>query len=183
MSLIKSRKYVVNSATDVIVEIPDITTYLVSVPATTSCEVYICMEPSIIAEYGTSSTEVFTFADNNPSADTISRTTGSWIADRFVAGMTLTVANTVSNNGTYTIASVTEGVLTLTGGGALTNETITSTATMFAGLYDAATSWFLYETIVGANISFKDKEFEYGPMGFKFHRSAGTGSIEIWVKS
>lgn len=52
-----------------------------------------------------------TFADANP--DTITASTGSFIADGFRAGMRVTVSGTASNDGTYIIASVSALVLTL----------------------------------------------------------------------
>lgn len=56
----------------------------------------------------------FTFADTNP--DTITRAAGSFIADGFVDGMTITVsnANNPANNGTYTIGVGGVAALTLT---------------------------------------------------------------------
>lgn len=45
-----------------------------------------------------------TFSD---SADTIVRTDGSWLADGFRVGQTITVADTVSNNGDFLVTAVT----------------------------------------------------------------------------
>ena len=53
----------------------------------------------------------FTFADSNP--DTLTLSTGSLITDNYVPGQTLTVAGTSSNNGTYTIDTVTALVITV----------------------------------------------------------------------
>jgi hypothetical protein len=54
-----------------------------------------------------------TFAEVGASGDTITRSTGSWLSDGFRAGDTFTVAGSVSNNVTGTIASLTDLVLTL----------------------------------------------------------------------
>lgn len=54
-----------------------------------------------------------TFAEVGASGDTITRSTGSWIADGFRAGQTITVAGSVSNNVTGAITGVTATVLTL----------------------------------------------------------------------
>jgi len=54
-----------------------------------------------------------TFADANP--DTITASSGSFISDGYKAGMTLTVAGTASNNGTFTITAVTATVITVSG--------------------------------------------------------------------
>lgn len=61
-----------------------------------------------------------TFADTNP--DTITRAAGSWLDDGFVAGMVITVALSSSNNGTFTIASLTATVITLVAGDTLVAE-------------------------------------------------------------
>lgn len=61
-----------------------------------------------------------TFADASP--DTITRAAGSFITDGFKAGMTITVAGSTSNNGTYTVATVGALVLTLDPGDALAAE-------------------------------------------------------------
>jgi hypothetical protein len=56
------------------------------------------------------------------SAKTITRSTGSWIADGFTAPLRATVAGTVSNNGVFKIASMTALVLTLDAGATLVTE-------------------------------------------------------------
>lgn len=72
-----------------------------------------------------------TFADDDP--DTITASSGSFITDGYERGQTLTVAGTSSNNGTYTIASVTATVLTLIASDELTNEgPLSATATLNA---------------------------------------------------
>jgi hypothetical protein len=58
----------------------------------------------------------------NAAPATITRAAGSWITDRFIVGQLITVTNTASNNGTYTIAGVTAATLTLKAGQTLTNE-------------------------------------------------------------
>src|SRR3990167_10207000 len=51
---------------------------------------------------------VVTFADNTPDADTITRSTGSFLDDGFRPGMSITISNAVDagNNATFTIASL-----------------------------------------------------------------------------
>ncbi|MEJ2392690.1 MAG: PKD domain-containing protein [Gammaproteobacteria bacterium] len=66
-----------------------------------------------------------TFSDNDPAADTISRTGGSWIADGFEKGKLVAVAGLSANNGVYRIAALTDTVLTLDAGDAVTGETAT----------------------------------------------------------
>ncbi|MBU4319151.1 MAG: DUF4347 domain-containing protein, partial [Proteobacteria bacterium] len=70
-----------------------------------------------------------TFADNAKAdaRDTLTRSSGSWLADGFKAGDTLTLSGdsgTNSLNGTYTIAGVTETFLTFTESTSLANKTI-----------------------------------------------------------
>lgn len=52
-----------------------------------------------------------TFSNLNP--DTIVRSSGSFITDGFVAGDKITVSNSVSNNGVFTIQSLTATTITL----------------------------------------------------------------------
>ncbi len=69
-----------------------------------------------------------TFADAG-SADTITRATGSWIDDGFEAGQKISVSGTNSNNGVFTVQSITATVLTLTPGASLTAEAAAATVT------------------------------------------------------
>jgi hypothetical protein len=59
-----------------------------------------------------------TFADNDSERDTITRSSGSWTADGFAVGDTITVAGTTDNNtsegSAYTIAAISSDGLTLT---------------------------------------------------------------------
>lgn len=70
-----------------------------------------------------------TFADANP--DTITASSGDFVADGYVHGMALTVAGTTSNNGTYIIDTVSTTVLTLIASDALVAEgPLAATATL-----------------------------------------------------
>jgi len=74
-----------------------------------------------------------TFADGGGSPDTITASTGSFITDGYQVGMLATVAGTSSNNGTYTIASVTATVITLVAADVLAAEgPLSSAATLDA---------------------------------------------------
>jgi hypothetical protein len=62
-----------------------------------------------------------TFA-RDPAGDTITRDTGSWVNDGFAAGQIITVTGTAGNNRDFTIAKVTDNILTLVQGNSVTNE-------------------------------------------------------------
>ena len=70
-----------------------------------------------------------TYADNGALADTITRATGSFITDGFTAGCKITVAGTVSNNGTFTVQTVEALKLTLILSDVLTASAASSTIT------------------------------------------------------
>ncbi len=70
-----------------------------------------------------SGSPVLTFADNGAAADTITRDSGSWLTDGFEAGQTIYVQGSDGNDGTYTIAEVTDSTLTLSAGDVLTAGT------------------------------------------------------------
>lgn len=86
-----------------------------------------------------------TFADADP--DTITRSAGSWIADGFVAGMVITVSGSASNDGTFTIDSLTATVLTLDAGDTLVAEgpsggiTVTGQGVLPDGLSEDTEYW------------------------------------------
>ena len=64
------------------------------------------------------------FSDSNP--DTISRSSGSFIDDGYLNEMTLVVTNSIANNNTFTIDSVTDSTLTLISSDSLTTESGTA---------------------------------------------------------
>ena len=69
-----------------------------------------------------------TFADADP--DTITRASGSWITDGVVPGMRFTVAESASNDGSYTVATVSALVITCITGDALAAEGPTGSITL-----------------------------------------------------
>ncbi len=78
--------------------------------------------------------ETVTFADANP--DTITRASGSWVTSGLVAGELFNVTNSTSNNGSYTIATITtvsnpNDTITLIGGDTLVAETNTTLTIAF----------------------------------------------------
>ena len=69
-----------------------------------------------------SGARTLTFADNSPANDTITASSGDFTSDGFTAGNSVAVFGTASNDGTYTIQTVTATVITLNAAGVLTNE-------------------------------------------------------------
>lgn len=67
-------------------------------------------------------TNTIAFNDNSPDADTITDSASGFLVAGFQAGDQITVSGSTSNDGTYTIASVTAGTITLLGRNSLTTE-------------------------------------------------------------
>lgn len=87
-----------------------------------------------------------TFADANP--DTLTRSTGNWTTDGVTAGSVLTIAGTVSNNGSFTVASVDSA----------TQVTVVATDTLVAESAGSATMTaknYFKRTINGVIYAFK----------------------------
>lgn len=63
-----------------------------------------------------------TFNNNSPANDTIVASSGDFTTDGFTAGKDLSVFGTTSNDGAYTVQTVTATVITLNAAGVLTNE-------------------------------------------------------------
>lgn len=88
-----------------------------------------------------------TFADATPADDTIVRSAGSWVADGFWAGGSIVITGSVSNNGTYEVATVTDLTLTLATGETLSAEgpksgcTATMTETEAEWIAALRTTW------------------------------------------
>jgi hypothetical protein len=77
------------------------------------------------------------FADNDPSADTITRASGSWLSahPNFRVGARIIVRGSGNNDGIYTIASSTATVITLSAEDTLYTQTGDATA-FIAGSFD-----------------------------------------------
>jgi hypothetical protein len=80
-----------------------------------------------------SGTPQLTFADSNP--DTITRDVGSWLDDGFTPGTVIKVANVQDNVGEYTLAAVSDLVLTLRASDSLTAEGPVGDAVVFSRSY------------------------------------------------
>lgn len=72
------------------------------------------------------------FSENNASADTITDSGNGFVTAGFQPGDQITVSGSASNNGTYTIATVVAGTITLLGRNDLTTEGAGPTITLTA---------------------------------------------------
>lgn len=72
------------------------------------------------------------FSNANP--DTITTAAGNFITSGFVAGERITISGSASNNGTFTIASLTATVITLISTDTLTNESAGASVTLTPAL-------------------------------------------------
>lgn len=95
---------------------------------------------------GTTSTiTATTIAFVNSDPDTITDSGNGFVAAGFVAGDTIIVSGSTSNDGTYTIATVAAGTLTLTSGAVLTPEgagdSVTITAQGHTLTKEGSTTW------------------------------------------
>ena len=76
---------------------------------------------AVISSVGaTIATDTIAFVDSNP--DTITDSGDGFVTAGFMAGDVITITGSTSNNGTYTIATVVAGTITLIGGDSLTGE-------------------------------------------------------------
>lgn len=81
-----------------------------------------------------------TFAEVGATGDTITRTTGSWLADGFLVGDTITISGTTSNNITGKITALTATVLTF-GTTDLNPETVASAGVTITGGAEDDPTW------------------------------------------
>jgi hypothetical protein len=72
------------------------------------------------------------FAENTADADTITDSASGFLTAGFQSGDQITVAGSASNNGTYTIATVVAGTITLLARNDLTTEAAGATVTLTA---------------------------------------------------
>lgn len=73
----------------------------------------------------------FTFAENTPASDTITDSGEGFLDAGFVAGQSIVVSGSGSNDGSYTIAEVTAGVITLESTDDLAAEAAGETVTIY----------------------------------------------------
>jgi len=99
--------------------------------------------------------------------DTIVDSAGSFASAGYKAGDTITITGSADNDGTYTIARVEDGVITLEGGETLTPEDAGADITIVANPVTASTIEFVDndpdpDTIVDSVGSFEDAGYEEG---------------------
>ena len=106
------------------------------------------------------------FVDSNP--DTITDSASQFVAEGFEDGQTIGISGSASNDGTYTIASVTAGTITLSSTDELTAEgagASVSVSTPGESLYYSASLTFVDsnpDTITDANSQFINEGFVAG---------------------
>lgn len=128
------------------------------------------------------STGNLTFTDNSPSADTIARTTGSWITDGVSEGTVVSFTGTLSNNRSFTVASLTATTLTLVPTDSVINETATSATTTAFDAFKREINGITYAfnwRVFGVNASLaniyqfiqhqlrQSTDIDYGPGNFR----------------
>lgn len=170
--------------TSQVVKIPQDVTYIVKNGGTAVTDIEITLTEEVVGAYiGTNVT--LTFVDGGGSDDSLLRNRGSWIDDGFGIGMTITIANTASNDSSsYVITGIVntrvKGDTLEFATATITAETITDdTVTIDGSIPD--TDWILYEQ-VGAGLT-KFTYIEGSGTGLRFVKSAGTGNIDIQVQS
>jgi hypothetical protein len=92
-------------------------------------EMFMVDDDPLVVSIDCSSVQVDFDDTGNP--DTITRASGSWITDGLGVGSVITVAGSTSNDGTYTVATLTATVLTLILADSLVAETNTTTTITF----------------------------------------------------
>jgi hypothetical protein len=114
-----------------------------------------------------------TFANNGTSGDgdTITRASGSWIKDGFKVGDVITVKGPAGdqNNGTYTIAALTDTVLTLTAKNRLTDESADG-VNVTADLASGTASLTVNNLTASAHI---------GPVGIDVGSGSASGTVTL----
>ena len=85
--------------------------------------------------YASFASSTLTFADNDPSADTITDSAGLLLTSGLVVGMPITVSGTDSNDGSYTIAELTATVITLAAADELAAEAEGDAVTIASAVY------------------------------------------------
>lgn len=98
--------------------------------------------------------DTIAFNDNGASPDTITDSGNNFLNYNFVAGMPLLVSGSVSNDGDYTIDTVTAGTITLVASDTLTNEIAGATVTLtnekielYTGYVESAEFGYLEKTV------------------------------------
>jgi len=161
-----------------VVKTPQDVTYIIKCGGTATIDVGITLKEQVIGAY-VGNNVTLEFVDGAGGDDSLTRNRGSWIDDGFGVGMTLTIANTVSNDGSaYVITAVDTDTLTFATA-TVTAETITLDTVTIDGTI-AVTDFIAYESI-GAGLS-KFTFLEASGTGLRFVKG-GSGVVDIWVQS
>jgi len=162
----------------IVIKTPQDVSYIVKCGGTATIDVRITLKEQVIGSY-VGDNVTLEFVDGGGGDDTLTRNRGSWIDDGFGVGMTLTIANTASNNGgTFVITAIDTLTLTFVTS-TVTAETITDDTVTIAGAIDVG-DFVSYETIA-AGLS-KFTFIEGAGTGLHFVKG-GAGVVDIWTQS
>lgn len=161
-----------------VIETPQDVSYIVNCGGTATIGVEITLKEYVIGTF-VSTNVTLEFVDGAAGTDSLTRNRGSWICDGFGVGQTLTIANTVSNDGAaYVITGVTDLALTFATA-TVTAEVIADDTVTIDGAI-AVTDFVPYETIIAGGNTFTF--VEGSGTGLRFVKG-GAGVVDIWVQS
>lgn len=162
----------------IIVKTPQDVSYIVKCGGTATVDVRITLKEEVVGAYvGTN--VALEFVDGAGGDDSLTRNRGSWIADGFGVGMTLTIANTASNDGAaYVITGVTADTLTFATATVTAEVIVDDTVTIDGAI--AIADFVSYEVVGAGNSKFT--YVEGSGTGLRFVKT-GTGIVDIWVQS
>ena len=162
----------------IVVKTPQDTTYIVKCGGTATIDVSITLKEQVIGAY-IGANVTLEFVDGGGSDDSLTRNRGSFIDDGFGVGMTLTIANTTSNDGAaYVITGITADTLTFATG-TITAEVITDDTVTIDGAI-AIADFVPYESIAAGLSTFT--YIEGSGTGLRFVKG-GAGVVDIWIQS
>jgi len=162
----------------IVIKTPQDVSYIIKCGGTATVDVRITLKEQVIGAYVGDNVSL-EFVDGAGGDDSLTRNRGSWIDDGFGVGMTLTIANTASNDGSaYVITGVTALALTFATA-TVTAEVITDDTVTIDGAIDVGN--FVSYEVIGAGLS-KFTFVEGSGTGLQFVKT-GSGTVDIWTQS
>ena len=167
------------NVTSQVVGTPQDVSYIVKSDGSAVTDVEITLRESIAGLY-VGDNVTLTFVDGGGSDDTLVRNRGSWIHDGFDVNQTITIANTLSNDGSaYVITGINADTLTFATA-TVTAEVISDDTVTIDGVIPD-TDWVLYEKVTAGTNKFT--YIEGSGTGLRFVKASGTGVIDVQVQS